>query len=251
MDGVMFLTPLTRLQILDFLPKHGKVAEIGVAEGNFSTEILTKTQPSELHLIDPWEHQTREDYQTDQNNFTQDIQDERYISVKSKFSNHIRSGQVHLHRKYSQDCTSHFPDRSLDWIYIDGLHSYEGVKNDLENYHKKVKEDGLILGDDYTNHSAAQHMQFGVVQAVNEFVQQNAYHLILMTWESYPTFVMTKNPQSPAAQNLIARVLLTGNSAIEIVDYPRNFSEFQHRHIKIADRDLLVPSFKMPTTSGK
>ena len=33
-----------------------------------------------------------------------------------------------------------FEDNSIDAIYIDGDHSYEGVKNDLELYYPKVKK---------------------------------------------------------------------------------------------------------------
>ena len=51
-------------------------------------------------------------------------------------------------------------------IYIDGDHSYKGVKNDLELYYPKVKKNGLILCDDYRNFQ-------GVKKAVEEFCKKN------------------------------------------------------------------------------
>ena len=52
-----------------------------------------------------------------------------------------------------------------DFIYLDGLHTYEGVKNDIINYLPLVKEGGVIGGHDYTD----QHEHLvGVYQAVNE-----------------------------------------------------------------------------------
>lgn len=36
------------------------------------------------------------------------------------------------------------PDESFDAVFIDGNHSYEYVKQDLENYSKKVKSGGII-----------------------------------------------------------------------------------------------------------
>ena len=37
----------------------------------------------------------------------------------------------------------------FDWIYIDGNHTYEYVKQDLEGYRPKVKPGGYMAGDDY------------------------------------------------------------------------------------------------------
>jgi predicted O-methyltransferase YrrM len=39
-------------------------------------------------------------------------------------------------------------DESLDFIFIDGDHSYEGFLKDLENYFAKIKVGGIISGDD-------------------------------------------------------------------------------------------------------
>ena len=36
----------------------------------------------------------------------------------------------------------------LDWIYIDGDHSYEAVKADLKAAMQAVKRGGFICGDD-------------------------------------------------------------------------------------------------------
>ena len=42
-----------------------------------------------------------------------------------------------------------FEDNSIDAIYIDGNHSYEAVIEDIKNWSPKVKQGGLIIGDDY------------------------------------------------------------------------------------------------------
>jgi predicted O-methyltransferase YrrM len=51
-----------------------------------------------------------------------------------------------------------------DFVYIDGLHTYDGVKNDIINYLPLVKDGGVIGGHDYVNSG---HL-VGVYQAVNE-----------------------------------------------------------------------------------
>ncbi len=42
------------------------------------------------------------------------------------------------------------PD-NLDLVYIDGDHSYEGIVTDLQCWYPKVREGGILSGDDYTN----------------------------------------------------------------------------------------------------
>jgi predicted O-methyltransferase YrrM len=41
-------------------------------------------------------------------------------------------------------------DESLDFIFIDGDHSYEGFTKDLSSYFPKVKKGGIVSGDDIT-----------------------------------------------------------------------------------------------------
>jgi predicted O-methyltransferase YrrM len=52
-----------------------------------------------------------------------------------------------------------------DFVYIDGLHTYDGVKTDIQNYLPLVKSGGVIGGHDYTN--KIPHL-VGVYNAVNE-----------------------------------------------------------------------------------
>lgn len=51
----------------------------------------------------------------------------------------------------------------IDFLYIDGDHSYEGVKKDIKMWFPKVKSGGLIGGDDYGGGFVR------VKQAVDEF----------------------------------------------------------------------------------
>ena len=44
-----------------------------------------------------------------------------------------------------------FPDESLDFVYLDALHSYRDCMNDLIAWFPKLKAGGLMAGDDYYN----------------------------------------------------------------------------------------------------
>ena len=65
----------------------------------------------------------------------------------------------------SDEAVDTLNEEHFDFIYLDGLHTYEGVKKDIQNYLPKVKKGGVIGGHDYTNE--VQHLK-GVFQAVNE-----------------------------------------------------------------------------------
>lgn len=53
-----------------------------------------------------------------------------------------------LHQMTSDNAATLYEDRSIDFLMIDGDHSYEGVKKDLQNYLPKMRPGGLIAGDD-------------------------------------------------------------------------------------------------------
>jgi hypothetical protein len=64
----------------------------------------------------------------------------------------------------SQDVVFHFPDGYLDYIFIDGDHSYEAAKRDIVNYYPKVKSGGIFAGHDYS--------MPGVKKALDEFLDE-------------------------------------------------------------------------------
>jgi hypothetical protein len=238
----MLFCPLARTELLYLLPKGGEVAEIGVAQGEFSQEILARTSPKRLHLIDPWEHQERADYQRDGNNVGDDEQEARFRKVETMFAAERSRGEVEVHRAYSQDAAARFADAQLDWLYIDGLHSYEGVTADLQGYKRKVKAGGLILGHDYTNHVRAQGMDFGVVEAVNDFVRDEGYAFLALTSETFPTYVIARDGESEAAQNLMLQLVYHLPMVVELRDFPA-VGNFQHKLMQIGDRLRVVSSF--------
>jgi predicted O-methyltransferase YrrM len=55
-------------------------------------------------------------------------------------------------------------DKKIDILHIDGLHTYEAIKNDFEKWNKFVKEDGIILMHD----TCVENPSFGVRKFFNE-----------------------------------------------------------------------------------
>jgi hypothetical protein len=202
----MLLVPAPREEVIALLPKGGVVAEVGVAFGDFSEAILTRTSPRRLHLIDPWTHQAGDDYASDPANFDQNTFDRSFHDVTRRFAAATRAGVVVIERGLSVELAPRYPDGYFDWVYIDAMHTRAAVLADLKAFAPKVKPDGFILGHDYANHAEALAMGFGVVEAVNEFVRESSYPLIALTSCYYPTYAIAKAPQSAACQALVGAI---------------------------------------------
>ena len=122
-----------------FLDLEFKVgAEVGVKEGEFS-EVLCKAG-LKLYGIDPWI--VYPDYPEPG---TQQDQDE----AMQKALDRLKGYDFTPIKKTSMGAVKNFEDDSLDFVYIDGNHSFKFVAEDIFEWSKKVKKGGVISGHDY------------------------------------------------------------------------------------------------------
>lgn len=239
----MLLCDISRERLISLLPPGGEVAEIGVAEGAFSAEILRQSDPKRLHLIDPWEHQIRPDYKDDlYGNVSGQEQDTRYRAVLGMFDSEIRADRVAIHRGYSVDVGASFESEQFDWIYVDALHSREAVAADLRAYQHKVKPEGFILGHDYTNHFPARQAGFGVVEAVNAFVIEEGFSLLAVTMENFPTYVMSRAPRGAPAEQFCLKILSNASRVVELRNFPLE-GRYEHHAVSIGGKTVVYSSF--------
>jgi hypothetical protein len=161
-----------RAFLLKLLPVGSVGAEIGVYRGRFSEQVLQVVRPRELHLIDPWKHEGGEVYRKalfgGRARGGQAGMDACLERVRSKFAHDIKAGRIVIHRGFSGDVISRFPDGYFDWIYIDGNHLYDFVMQDLELAFRKIRAGGVICGDDYMDGG---WWQGDVKKAVDEFIR--------------------------------------------------------------------------------
>lgn len=236
----MYFLPINRNLILKYMPNGGKVAEVGVATGEFSKRILDATQPEELHLIDPWQFQDRPDYLADINNVEHQEQEQRFQSVQSTFSMEIMKGTVKIHRQFSEDAAKSFQPGSLDWVYLDAMHTYDAVLADLKLFQSRIKKGGFFLCDDFTNNAVARDMSFGVVEAVRDFTITEDWQLVAMTNDMFPNCLLTREADSESATSLMRKLIYDIPNIVRITD-PWNF---HHDHVSFAgNRVRLIPTF--------
>lgn len=170
----------SRAKLLEYLPKDSVVAEVGTQYGNFAEKIFSITQPKKLHIID-------NNLQLFKNQVTQ--------KQKILLQEGIKNGTIELHEGDSSTILSEFPDEYFDWIYIDADHAYEGVCKDIDRGYKKVKSDGMMVFNDYTNWSICEIMPYGVARAVNEFCLANNWEIVFLALQSlgYHDIAIKKN----------------------------------------------------------
>jgi predicted O-methyltransferase YrrM len=73
-------------------------------------------------------------------------------------------GNVTIIRKQSLEAAIEFEKESVDIIFIDAIHTYKDCKDDINNWVKVVKPNGVLSGHDYSTRF------FGVIMAVNELL---------------------------------------------------------------------------------
>ncbi|MCW8090352.1 class I SAM-dependent methyltransferase [Alteromonas sp. ASW11-130] len=158
-----------REALLKRLPRNGVVAELGVANGDFTASILRHASPKKLYLVDIWG--------------TDRYSEKMYESVKNRFSKELDSGVIEIIRQPSQDAADFFHSRSLDWVYIDTTHAYLQTKCELESYSTKIKAGGYLAGHDYTQGNWIDNFKYGVIEAVHEFCTNFDYRIAYLTMD--------------------------------------------------------------------
>lgn len=150
---------------------HAIGAEIGIFKGRFCNRLL-KNLPGikKYYCIDPWEHDSayKKTLRAKSN--------ENKSSLQHAFKTFTNSTDKWKHKRIilrmtSMEALEHVPDNHLDWVFIDGNHSYEYAKPDIIGWSKKVKVGGLISGHDFFDNAAVHRkVPFGVAKAVKELV---------------------------------------------------------------------------------
>lgn len=169
-----------RVQLLHQMPKNGIVAELGVDKGDFSVAILQIANPGKLHLIDSWD--------------TIRYGEDKALSVRKRFASEIENKTLSIHRGFSTERVSDFPDDYFDWIYIDTDHSYKTTCEELKLYAPKIKNGGIIAGHDFIKGNWLSGLRYGVMEAVYEFCIQENWEIIYLTMEinDNPSFAIRK-----------------------------------------------------------
>jgi len=150
----------SRYDLLPLMPKGARVAEIGTQYGQFAGHIARICRPEELHLYD--------------------------LSFKGFDSRLVEKEGVSFTLHEGDSSTKlKVEDIEFDWVYLDGDHSYEGVKKDLLALKDRVAPGGIIICNDYTPWSPLEACVYGIPKAIHEFCREHGWgfrYLALHVW---------------------------------------------------------------------
>ena len=209
---------IKREDIWNNMEEGYKCAEIGVKKGEHGL-LMMACKPKYLYLIDVWDKLEGSYGGTNAPTLW-------YEDVKRKFKDY---NNVKIIKDYSDKAAKEwFKDDYLDFVYIDGDHSYEGVKKDLEAYDKKIKDDGFIIGHDFI-HATTSDLKnkklpqihndaIGAIKAVNEFINERNYYLAFITNEVIPSYFIAKDPSSPKFINFMNRLNIHINNNLKNIN---------------------------------
>lgn len=134
-----------------FLPEGYVGVEIGVDKADTTLCLLKNcTKMKHLYAVDPYFKR-----------------DGRCQIVEKKLGSYSNCTFLRL---TSDDAVTQVPDK-IDFVFVDGDHSFLAVLSDLTNYVPKLKSGGLLTGHDWT----AVRSEFGVVQACGEYLLANEH----------------------------------------------------------------------------
>ena len=136
------------------------VMEVGVSKGKNLNNIVLHGDPTMTIGMDLW-------YKSENNPWwSQEKQDRFFASALNVRDSWIKQGKMVLILKAdSHNYVHRLKNEWFDMVYIDTDHRYENTKQDLSEWHSKVKVGGLFCGHDYTHNNS----RWGVVEAVDEF----------------------------------------------------------------------------------
>jgi protein-L-isoaspartate O-methyltransferase len=151
-----------RVEALQYFAKGGRVAEVGTQAGWYAQRIVETLAPNELHLFDL---------------------DFRLLEAERAALAELN--EVTMHTGDSSKMLDRLPDAYFDWIYVDGDHNIDGVKRDAAVAVHKVKQDGILVFNDYTPWSIMELNDYGVMPVVNALLQSGEWKVAYFTFHQH------------------------------------------------------------------
>jgi hypothetical protein len=158
------------------------VAEIGVYKGDMARRLLFHPNLA-LTMVDHWGEVVSESYKASGDEYALHTPEE-WEAVKEKALSKVSwaKDRVRVYQGTSEGAAEYYSKEEFDVVFIDGDHSYEQTKKDIEAWWDMVAEGGYLGGHDYRDDK-----NYGVIQAVDEFVVN--HQLTLEKGENLTWFV--------------------------------------------------------------
>jgi len=142
-------------------------AEIGVLKGEWTEKLFDYIPDLKMYCIDKWkQYPTYRDFRGPKKL-------NKYYEITK---NRLKNLNCTIIKEWSMDAVKDFEDESLDFVFIDGNHTFEYVTNDIAEWSKKVRKGGIVSGHDFLR------SRNGVYVHVKDVVQAWAYSHRIHPW---------------------------------------------------------------------
>lgn len=167
MTGALFDTRNDMMKAYCDKVSNPRILEIGVFRGEFLNFMAKQCNHQSIDAVDLFDGVTCSGDVNGNDVVYYDV-GKSYFELLDKY---VHRPNIRIIKANSVEFLKSRSDNSYDIIYIDGDHSYEGVKKDIVEAFRKVKNGGYIMGHDYEMNmkKAKTAYNFGVKQAVDEF----------------------------------------------------------------------------------
>lgn len=167
--------------------------EIGVSVAELSMRLLRAHPSLKLYMVDPYFPPDKDSSwaKTADSIARRSMADfEAMCQTAAARTEEFGARAVRL-RRASPGAAEEFENGSMDFVFIDADHSYEGCSNDISAWLPKVKPGGWLCGHDYDNAHPGCN---GVKPAVDDFVRAMGVELELS--HDYTWFVRVTNGEA-------------------------------------------------------
>ena len=155
--------------------------EVGVYRGEMSAHLLRLCPRLTLHMVDSWVGASD---QPAAYRATRDPRARATLGAQLRTKRQalraveFAGERAIIRHEASLGVAGSFSDASLDFVFIDADHSYEGVSADIEAWRHKVKPGGILSGHDYVYPGERSPRGWPeVIRAVDEAVVAHGWEL--------------------------------------------------------------------------
>ena len=149
----------------------------GKSTAYMAVAIANSKKNIKFDAVDTWrgspEHQKGEEYE-DENAINDTLFNVFQENMKpaAGYYNPVKMDSIEASKQYE--------DESLDFVFIDGDHSFEAALKDFQNYYPKIKKGGIFAGHDIQLDSIRNALSYFLKERTNEVtgVNNSAWYII-------------------------------------------------------------------------
>ena len=161
--------------------------EVGLFRGRNARSMFREIPGLKLYGVEPY---------GDQPSSTRHKTIPRYDRNRKMMAARLKNRNIILIENFSEIAVQEIPYDSLDFVYIDGDHSYDYVMTDIILWARRVRPGGIISGHDYILPGEYRHkFDINVAQAVDDYI---SVHKIENWYLTDKTGAINKSDKCPS-----------------------------------------------------